>query len=212
MDKASNQEPNSIGCWSRTCVLCGATKPIQEFPFKARRCRDFHLHRAREYARRRYADPEIAARLRDRDRNRKRRPDVRARRTEYDGCRRSNLEQRERERQNARRYRERHAVEIRAYRRKQFAALRDEDPKVYFILSVELQRIKIGFTKNNPVTRLRAAQTGSADELRLLGWMARDRDLENAIHDRFAAIQVRDEWFKAAPELLSFIVHNAVHR
>lgn len=66
------------------------------------------------------------------------------------------------------------------------------DTVVYFAASK--QHVKIGFTRNVK-TRFQSLQTGSPDELTLLGFVPGDADLEAAIHGRLSKFHYRGEWF-----------------
>jgi hypothetical protein len=77
---------------------------------------------------------------------------------------------------------------------------------VYFVAENENNdysslRIKIGRAKNINA-RLRALQTGSPYDLKLMGWIDRgdDNSLEKALHELFADQRIRLEWFHLQPE------------
>lgn len=76
---------------------------------------------------------------------------------------------------------------------------------VYFIEAEESGLIKIGRAAN-PIRRLAAMQTGSAEPLRLARTIRTDDDkhLERELHRRFAADRVRGEWFDPSDDLLKF--------
>jgi hypothetical protein len=111
----------------------------------------------------------------------------------------------ERQRQTYEKYKKQQA----AYQRARIASYRDGIERVYFIHAVGLDRIKIGYSSRDPRWRLHCMETGSPDELRLLGWVRGTRTLEMQLHDRFAASRVRREWFQASPELWAYIAENA---
>lgn len=78
--------------------------------------------------------------------------------------------------------------------------------KVYFIENTETGRIKVGFTTGAVVTRLRALQTGSDCELRLLGVLyalQENGTTERQLHARFIKHRHRGEWF--TPEILPMV-------
>lgn len=81
----------------------------------------------------------------------------------------------------------------------------DVQTVVYFIQGAD--HIKIG-TTNGPVEkRLKALSTAHHTELRLLATEV-DTDnggLEFRLHERFAHLRARGEWFRAGPELLTYI-------
>jgi hypothetical protein len=77
---------------------------------------------------------------------------------------------------------------------------------VYFIAENENEnyhslRVKIG-RSGDIRTRLRALQTGSPYELKLMGWIESDNDqrLESALHERYARHLAHLEWFTLHPE------------
>ncbi len=74
---------------------------------------------------------------------------------------------------------------------------------VYFIQQGEDGPIKIG-KSHDPHERLAQLQTGSAYELRLLGFCVESpgRD-ESSFHEKFAEHHLRGEWFNMRPEIYS---------
>lgn len=76
---------------------------------------------------------------------------------------------------------------------------------VYFIAAKATNSVKIGFTALNPDRRLRAMQTGNADELTLLGWYDGTIDDEQRWHSRFAEYRIRGEWFRLDGLMADFI-------
>jgi hypothetical protein len=76
---------------------------------------------------------------------------------------------------------------------------------VYFIRAGGDGPIKIGTTAGSPHGRLRAMQTANAETLVLLAAVPGDVGLERKLHERFAALRMRGEWFRATPELLAFV-------
>jgi len=79
---------------------------------------------------------------------------------------------------------------------------------VYFIAENENDdhsslRVKIGRSRNIEV-RLRTLQTGSPYDLKLMGWIESDddRQLEQALHDRYSEQCIRLEWFYLQPEVV----------
>ena len=77
-------------------------------------------------------------------------------------------------------------------------------PSVYFVRAGSDGPIKIGQTDNAVTDRLRTLQTGNHNELQL---MACSRLLsERRLHQIFAHLRIRGEWFKAEPELLSAVL------
>ena len=76
---------------------------------------------------------------------------------------------------------------------------------VYFIAENENEdheslRVKIGRSRNIRA-RLRALQTGSPYELKLMGWIDSDDDhlLESLLHGHYASHHARLEWFTLHP-------------
>lgn len=81
----------------------------------------------------------------------------------------------------------------------------DTTGTVYFIVCRETERCKIGFTKGDPLKRLRNMQTGAAGELRLLAAQPGNIDVERALHARFSAQNVHGEWFDVTDELFAYM-------
>ncbi|ACC74073.1 GIY-YIG nuclease family protein [Paraburkholderia phymatum] len=76
---------------------------------------------------------------------------------------------------------------------------------VYFIAENENEdheslRVKIGRSRDIRA-RLRALQTGSPYELKLMGWIDSDNDylLESRLHEHYASHHARLEWFTLHP-------------
>ena len=76
---------------------------------------------------------------------------------------------------------------------------------VYFIQHGKGGDIKIGTTTSNPHVRMARLQTGTPIELKLLVAAPGGPSEEQAMHQRFAALHVRGEWFRAEASLLGFI-------
>lgn len=76
---------------------------------------------------------------------------------------------------------------------------------VYFIQAGDNGAIKIGVTAGNPLVRMAALQTGCPDTLRLVGYTQGSAQDESDLHQRFAHLRQRGEWFAAEPDLLAFI-------
>jgi hypothetical protein len=104
-----------------------------------------------------------------------------------------------------------HAEEREVLQQRYVARLREQSSQIYFVLSVRMNLIKIGFTAQSLALRLRELQTGSADELRLIATMPGDQEAEAQLHDRFLAskVRTRSEWFHPTPQLLAFIKERA---
>lgn len=76
---------------------------------------------------------------------------------------------------------------------------------VYFIRSEKTHEIKIGFTAGKIEDRLRALQTSHPHNLQVLAISRGNREHEKALHEKFASIRLRGEWFEPHPELLTYI-------
>jgi hypothetical protein len=74
--------------------------------------------------------------------------------------------------------------------------------RVYFIQGGD--RIKIGFS-TSPPARLSGLQTGSPDELRLLGSISGTEQDERRLQHSFRHLKIRREWFRAEPDLMAYI-------
>ena len=74
----------------------------------------------------------------------------------------------------------------------------------YFIRDEVTCLIKIGWAKS-PIDRLKTLQTGSSNPLTLIHFIDSSVFDETELHQRFAHLRVRGEWFKPAQELLEFI-------
>lgn len=73
---------------------------------------------------------------------------------------------------------------------------------VYFVRGGD--RVKIGWSRKVAL-RVSQLQTASAEQLELLGEMPGTLDTERALHDTFAPLRVRGEWFRAEVGLLCAI-------
>jgi hypothetical protein len=76
---------------------------------------------------------------------------------------------------------------------------------VYFITTAEAERVKIGFTRNQPRTRLRELQTGSPFELCIIATERGTEQDERELHARFADCRLHGEWFELTEELREYI-------
>lgn len=65
---------------------------------------------------------------------------------------------------------------------------------IYFILSSEINAVKIGFT-TNVEQRLSVLQTGSPHELKLVKVISGSPRKEKQLHKKFAEYNIRGEWF-----------------
>lgn len=88
---------------------------------------------------------------------------------------------------------------------------------VYLIQNPSQRAVKIGFTDTDPLERLRALQTGSVSELRLVASIPEaPMSVEKQLHAQFQHLRVRTggEWFIDEPSIrLAFVDHEAaLHR
>lgn len=78
--------------------------------------------------------------------------------------------------------------------------------QVYFIACTETNRVKIGFTRGDPIARLRALQTGSAGQLRLMCARPGTPEMERDLHHRFRECNIHGEWFQPNDELVKHML------
>jgi hypothetical protein len=76
--------------------------------------------------------------------------------------------------------------------------------EVYFIQAGDGGPIKIGISDNVPL-RLNTLQTAHHETLRLLSRIPGGESDEAALHEQFAALRIRGEWFRPGAELLAHI-------
>ncbi len=69
--------------------------------------------------------------------------------------------------------------------------------------------IKIG-TSFDPRVRVRQFQTGSPDELWIMGVWPNCPYTEEEVHQMFAHLWIRGEWFRPGQDLIDFIFRNCV--
>lgn len=86
------------------------------------------------------------------------------------------------------------------------------DGQVYYIACPDTLRLKIGFTKGDPVARLRALRTGSPTEIRLMAVHAGTIDDEQTIHRYFDEQRLHGEWFEVDEALFEFMSYIAWSR
>ncbi len=79
---------------------------------------------------------------------------------------------------------------------------------VYFIQCNGTGRIKIGRTEGDPLMRLQALQTGSAEKLTLLGYYPASRAEEAKLHRTFAEQSTGGEWFQDCPQIRQLILER----
>jgi hypothetical protein len=75
---------------------------------------------------------------------------------------------------------------------------------VYFIQAGEHGPIKIGVSKA-PGKRLQQLQTSHAESLHLRAVEVGGRELEMALHERFAAYRMNGEWFTPATAIVAYL-------
>ncbi len=80
------------------------------------------------------------------------------------------------------------------------------DGCIYYIMSGETGRVKIGFTKGDPTKRMKSLQTGSPTKLGIVAIHPGTPDTESKLHRQFDADRVHGEWFEFSDDL---IVHVA---
>ena len=80
--------------------------------------------------------------------------------------------------------------------------------KIYFV--TEGKYIKIGYTTQDIEKRIKQLNTGSVQNISLLGWMYGSKAKEKELHIKFAQSRVRynGEWFEPTEKLLDFINEN----
>lgn len=82
---------------------------------------------------------------------------------------------------------------------------------VYFIQMGFFGPIKIGFSENNPLGRLRDLQVGNPEELRLIGYLrCKDRSTERTLHEEFRALKIRGEWFANSNILINYVKDTCI--
>lgn len=77
---------------------------------------------------------------------------------------------------------------------------------VYFIICMDAERCKIGFTKGDVSKRLKSLQTGSSSELLMIAQHPGTPETERRLHDKFAANRLHGEWFELTDELRAYMV------
>lgn len=76
---------------------------------------------------------------------------------------------------------------------------------VYFITSEPDEYVKIGWALHGPHQRLAQLQTGCPDPLRLMAYVPATRQEERLLHQTFAELHHRGEWFYNDHKLLDLI-------
>lgn len=76
--------------------------------------------------------------------------------------------------------------------------------KVYFIVCIEQNTVKIGSSKN-PKARMAQLQTSHASPLSLAFTTPGGQEEERRLHDKYKAHRLKGEWFRLEGELLQFV-------
>lgn len=76
---------------------------------------------------------------------------------------------------------------------------------VYFIGCPEADAVKIGATSNRVYERLNQAQVNCPLKLVLLGVSDGGYSVEAALHERFAHLRIRGEWYRLAGEISAHV-------
>jgi hypothetical protein len=74
---------------------------------------------------------------------------------------------------------------------------------IYCLLARQAGRVKIGYT-DDPIARIRALQTGCAEELEIVAIVRGDMKQERQLHKQFAGHRAHGEWFHAHQEILDY--------
>lgn len=81
---------------------------------------------------------------------------------------------------------------------------------IYFIVASEgdLMRVKIGHTTKDPQKRLQSLQCGSPIGLGIYtAFEGFSQEIEKKLHDTFAPVSVRGEWFEVKGKLRDFLLY-----
>ena len=78
---------------------------------------------------------------------------------------------------------------------------------IYVIYAKELNRVKIGYTRDESTlpNRIIALSTGSPTRLEVIKTFSGDREEEKSIHARFSHLRVVNEWFALSRELALYL-------
>lgn len=77
---------------------------------------------------------------------------------------------------------------------------------VYFIRETVSGHVKIGWTSGRPASRLKALQTAHPHDLVLICSIPGDKATERALHEKYAHLRLRGEWFRYDTDLRELIV------
>lgn len=75
--------------------------------------------------------------------------------------------------------------------------------KTYFARCGDDGPLKIGFTASSVLNRVAAIQSACPFDLKLMGWV--NGDYEAQLHQKFAHLRIRGEWFSPSVELIEFV-------
>lgn len=78
---------------------------------------------------------------------------------------------------------------------------------VYFIQAGEGGPIKIGWAYN-PSARMSELQIGNPVDLRIIGAVYGDGELESELHRKFRRLKLRGEWFRPGRSLMTYIAYK----
>jgi hypothetical protein len=81
---------------------------------------------------------------------------------------------------------------------------------VYVVSAKGTGSVKIGFSADAPEKRMRNLQTANSHELVLLCFIQGTRRDEERLHDQFAHLRIRGEWFRDEPELRDYFAEMCV--
>jgi hypothetical protein len=77
---------------------------------------------------------------------------------------------------------------------------------VYFILDVQSNAVKIGYTTLKGLKRrLDNLQIGTPNNLKILGAVWGDRKIERKLHEKFVDFHIRGEWFNYTSEIDEYL-------
>lgn len=82
---------------------------------------------------------------------------------------------------------------------------------IYFITSEPDEYVKIGWAMHSPHRRMRELQTGCPEALRLMAYAPGSREEERRLHETFAELHYRGEWFfnqHKLYDLISYLSDN----
>jgi hypothetical protein len=82
---------------------------------------------------------------------------------------------------------------------------------IYFIGCEPLEAVKIGFTSQDPISRLTALQTGCPAILKLFAYVEGSQEEERRLHQVFRTLSIHGEWFRLECTLWDFIGYLTKH-